>query len=122
MTNSRSTRRFYRGLRQLQRQLNGAKWPLLLPVVSSQSRPNAWRWLAVDFASARRGLAGCSVLSMYNVSAGFAALGTPSQLKSSSLGIETERRSPFFWKLIGPDSTPRNFPTTPAKIAGGPPP
>ena len=49
---------------QLERQLKGAKWPLLLPLVSSQFRPKACRWLAVAFARARREFAGCIVFSM----------------------------------------------------------
>src|SRR5262245_63204827 len=81
---------------QLERQLNGAKWPLLLPLVSSQLRPNACRWLVVAFARARREFAGCMVLSIYSGSAGFATLGTPSHACSSILGMDTDRRSPSF--------------------------
>ena len=83
-----------------------------------RTRADGWRSLWRERAG---GLAGCIVLSMYNGSAGSAALATPSQLCSSSFGIGTERRKPFFWIGIGRDSTPRKFPITMAKIAGGPP-
>src|SRR2546427_8641805 len=106
---------------QLDRQLNGAKWPLLLPLVSSQLRPNACRWLAVALARARREFAGCMVLPIYSGSAGFATLGTPSHVCSSIPGMDTDRRSPSFLKVIDLDSTPSNLPTTPGRIAGGPP-
>src|SRR5438445_9713294 len=61
------------------------------------------------------------VLSIYRGSAGFATLGTPSQACSSMLGIDTDRRIPFFLYVMGLDSTPSSFPTTPVRIAGGPP-
>src|SRR5438445_10791230 len=61
------------------------------------------------------------VLSIYRGSAGFATLGTPSQACSSMLGIDTDRRIPFFLYVQGLDSTPSSFPTTTVRIAGGPP-
>src|SRR5262249_4485595 len=115
------TRRSQTSACQLARQLNGAKWPLLLPLVSSQLRPNACKWLAKGFAKARREFAGCMVLSIYNGSAGVAARGPPSPLCSSMLGMDTDLRIASFLYVIGLDSTPNSFPTTPVRIAGGPP-
>src|SRR2546427_11565456 len=96
---------------QLDRQLNGAKWPLLLPLVSSQLRPNACRWLAVAFARARREFAGCMVLPIYSGSAGFATLGTPSHVCLGIPGMGNDRPRPSFFKNNHLGSTASKLPT-----------
>ena len=57
---------------------NGAKCPLLRPLVSFIRKPNTERTLLVARASATRLLTGCKLLSMTSGSPGTVRLGMPS--------------------------------------------
>ena len=94
------------------RHTKGAYCALLRPLVSSQLRPNAARWLFEARARLNVSAAGCPVCASCN--GGDPGLRPRAPLPSMQIlfAAFTDHDAPSRSKTIGADSAPRNLPTS----------